>query len=77
MYLGLGAGGEARQVAYRALFRGYFEDRDLEKIRMCLQSGTPLGNDRFREGLERMLEVKVGQAKRGRPKKRVETGEGL
>jgi len=69
MYLGLGADDQARQVAYRTLFRGYFEDRDLEEIGICLQSGTPLGNDRFREEVERMLKVKVGQAKRGRPKK--------
>jgi hypothetical protein len=59
MYLGLGPDEEARQTAYRALFPGYFEDRDLEEIRACLQSGTPLGNDRFREEEEGMLKVKV------------------
>jgi putative transposase len=69
MYLGLGVNDPARQAAYRALFRGYHEGRDVEEIRTCLQSGTPLGNDRFRLEVERMLKVKVGQAKRGRPKK--------
>jgi len=77
MYLGLGADDEARQIAYRALFRGYFDDRDLEEIRNCLQSGTPLGHKRFREEVEPMLKVKVGQAKRGRPRKKVETLKGL
>jgi putative transposase len=44
---------------------------------MCLQSGTPLGNDRFREEVERMLKVKVGHATRGRPKKKVGTQKGF
>jgi putative transposase len=71
MYIGLGADNDTRQVAYRALFRGYFEDRNFQEIRMCLQSGTPLGNDRFREEVERLLKVNVGHAARGRPKKKV------
>jgi len=68
MYQGLGRDEEARQAAYRALFRGYSDERDIGEIRACLQSGTPLGNDRFREEVERMLKVKVGHTKRGRPK---------
>jgi len=70
IYLGLGADEQARQVAYRSLFRGYVPDRDVEDIRTCLQSGTPLGNERFRAEVERMLKVKVGHATRGRPKKK-------
>jgi putative transposase len=54
MCLGLGADERARQVAYRALFRGLVADRDLEDIRTCLQSGTPLGNERFRAEIERI-----------------------
>jgi len=30
-------------------------------------SGTPLGNDKFKEQVERQLSKKIGQAKRGRP----------
>ena len=70
MYLGLGADEESRRTGYRALFDGYFESGNLEEIRACLQTGTPLGNDRFREEVEAMLQVKVGQSKRGRPKKK-------
>jgi putative transposase len=69
MYLGLGTDEPQRRAAYRALFRGYVEDPDMEDIRACLQTGTPLGNDRFRTEIERTLQVKVGQATRGRPKK--------
>jgi len=33
-----------------------------------LQSGTPLGGERFKEQIEQVLNVKVGQVKRGRPR---------
>jgi hypothetical protein len=42
----------------------------LREMRSCLQTGTPLGNERFRE-IERALGVKVGYSARGRPKKPV------
>ncbi len=69
LYLALGLTEKERQVAYRALFKGHIEQRDLEDIRACLQTGTPMGNDRFRAEIERTLQVKVGQSRRGRPKK--------
>jgi putative transposase len=34
-----------------------------------VQTGTPLGNTRFRAQIERALGVKVGYSARGRPKK--------
>ena len=37
----------------------------------CLQTGTPLGNGRFREQIETALGRKVGQSQRGRPRKAV------
>ncbi|VAW86933.1 hypothetical protein MNBD_GAMMA18-954, partial [hydrothermal vent metagenome] len=37
--------------------------------RAAWQSGTPLGNEYFREKIERKLDSKVGQLRRGRPKK--------
>ena len=39
-----------------------------DEMRICLQSGTPLGNDRFKTLIERTLTNKVGQAERGMPR---------
>ena len=42
----------------------------LRDLRSCLQTGTPLGNDRFRARIEQAPGgVKVGYSIRGRPKK--------
>ncbi len=61
-----------RRAAYRELFRGHIDRKDLEGIRACLQTGTPLGNDRFRTQIEQTLKVKIGQPRRGRPKRQKE-----
>ena len=51
------------------LFKAHIDDGDLEDIRASWQSGTPLGNDYFKQKIEAKMAYKVGQAKRGRPKK--------
>jgi putative transposase len=66
--LALAGDANARCAAYRALFRGPVDDRQLGAIRSALQTGTPLGNDRFRARIERALHVKVGYDRRGRPR---------
>jgi putative transposase len=53
--------------AYKELFRGHIDEEDLKDIRSALQTGTPLGNDYFKEKIEKKLKTKVGQARRGRP----------
>ena len=60
----------ARCGAYRALFRGRFDGRQLDGIRSALQTGTPLGDARFRARIERRLDAKVGHDRRGRPRTR-------
>ena len=70
-YQSLGRSKQQRKQAYRALFRHHIEDRELHAIQACWQSGTPLGNERFREKIERRLKTKVGQATRGRPRKTI------
>lgn len=67
-YLALGADGSERQAAYRDLFTGHIDPDMLSDVRACLQTGTPLGNDRFRLQIEQALGVKVGYSTRGRPK---------
>lgn len=68
-YLELGQTAASRQHAYRELFRQSLEPEQVHYIRAAVQTGTPLGNDRFREQIENQLKRKVGHARRGRPKK--------
>ena len=66
-YLALGATPESRQHAYRELFRNSLDTNQIHDIRSAVQTGTPLGNNRFRDQIETALKCKVGQARRGRP----------
>lgn len=69
LYLALGATPEARREAYRAIFATHLDPDLVRDLRACLQTGTPLGNDRFRAQIEQALGVKVGHSTRGRPRK--------
>lgn len=68
LYLQLGKDEAQRCAAYRALFEAHLDSAVLEEMRACLQTGTPLGNVRFKEQIEQALNIKVGHAKRGRPR---------
>jgi putative transposase len=70
MYEALGKSRLARLEAYKALFRAHLEEGVLEDIRSAWKSGTPLGNDFFRQKIEAKLNCKVGQARRGRPSRK-------
>ena len=49
---------------YRHLDPGTLSD-----VRGCLRTGTPRGNDHFRETIEVVLKVEVGDSSKGRPRK--------
>jgi putative transposase len=68
-YRALGRSEVERQEAYRRLFTVHVDDGQLTQIRDAWRTGTPLGNDRFKEAVEAMLGRKIGQVRRGRPKK--------
>jgi putative transposase len=68
-YLALGSSEERRQFAYRKLFDRCEDIEGLERFRAALQTGTPLGDDEFKREVEATLGVKVGFARRGRPRK--------
>ena len=61
---------EERHSRYRSLFENDLAANELELIQNSLQSGTPLGNARFRKHIESVVGRSVGQIKRGRPVKR-------
>jgi len=67
VYRALGRSASERQHTYRALFRTALDPEQIHDIRATVQTGTPLGNDRFREQIEQALGCKVGQARRGKP----------
>ena len=67
MYQKLGKTEALRLATYKALFKAHIDDAELSDIRNAWQTGTPLGNDYFRQKVEEKLGCKVGQAKRGRP----------
>jgi putative transposase len=67
-YLSLGKTHDERQVAYRGLFESAIHPDELDLIRASLHSGTPLGNDRFKQQIESVVGGAVGFNRRGRPK---------
>ncbi len=68
-YRALGDSATERQAAYRDLFTAHLDPILLEQMHACLQTGTPFGNDRFREQIERTLGCDLGYARRGRPRR--------
>lgn len=69
MYQSLGKTDPVRIAAYKVLFQAHLDKGALEEIRAAWQTGTPLGSDVFRQQIEAKLKLKVGQARRGRPRK--------
>lgn len=65
LYQRLGHHPEARQFAYRELFRHQPSGQDIHAIRESLTYNYPLGNDRFREQVEPALGRKVGRSSEG------------
>lgn len=49
----------SRLDAYKTLFRVHIDDDTLKDIRAACQTGTPLGNDYFKEKVERKLKSNV------------------
>ena len=69
LYTQLGRNPLKRREAYKALFKAHIDQEQHDTIQKAYQTGTPLGNDYFREKVERKLKCKVGQDRRGRPSK--------
>lgn len=67
LYKQLGKTVAKRCEAYKDLFKAHLDEDQLKDIRSAWQTGTPLGNEYFKEKIERKLKTKVGQNRRGRP----------
>ena len=68
LYTDLGIDPVQRRDAYKALFKEILDDVRLDAIRRAWRSGTPLGDDRFRERVGGFVGRPVGFARRGRPR---------
>ena len=73
LYLSLGKTKGERLENYRSLFKVHVDEEDINNLRTACQTGTPLGNEYFKKTIERKLNSKIGQARRGRPSKRALT----
>ncbi len=71
LYLGLHRNEGKRREAYRALFRSHTDPEEQSRIHRLSEMGMPLGNDRFQARLEEVTGLRLGQTKRGRPRKQV------
>ncbi|MEM0953188.1 MAG: transposase [Pseudomonadota bacterium] len=69
-YLSLGMACEQRMLTYREMFFRSAGEYEIAEVRACTQTGTPYGNQRFRQQIESALGVRVGHEYRGRPPKR-------
>jgi putative transposase len=72
LYLGLGDDEETRRAAYRELFRIALDDQPLGALRLALNQGQPVGNDRFYREIEAMTGQRRELRKRGRLRKQDE-----
>jgi len=69
LYTQLGADDEERQKAYRSLFRSRLSDETLNNIRLATNKAWVLGNDRFKEQIEKQLGRQVSPKARGGDRK--------
>jgi putative transposase len=70
----LGTSAEDRQQAYRELFRSELDSGELAEIRNTVNSGWPLGSDRFKDEIENALKCAARPPKRGRPARNALSG---
>jgi len=71
-YLQLSSLKEKRLAIYQSMFTELASEDGWQAIRESVQTGTPVGSDRFKQQIEGALGMKVGYSRRGRPRKRTE-----
>jgi putative transposase len=67
--LALGRQEDERRAAYQALFRPELDPKEVEDIRLAVNGGFALGNERFKTEIAAMLGQRVAPGRSGRPKK--------
>jgi len=67
IYKSLGREPEVRSKVYRSLFDREIEEKDISMIRQSALFSVPTGSNRFKKQIEKVVNRKLGYAKRGRP----------
>ncbi len=65
LYQALGSDEQARQTAYRALFKARIDEKDLREIRETTNKSWVLGSERFKSDVERLLQRQAAPKPRG------------
>ena len=68
-YLRLGESNEARQAAYRELFKHQLSENSITEIREATNKAWVLGNDRFKQRIQEQLGRRVEPKARGGDRK--------
>jgi len=69
LYLPVHRNPAKRREAYRALFGVHMDPEEQSRIHRLTEMGMPVGNGRFQARIEELTGLRLGQAKRGRPRK--------
>lgn len=70
-YLRLSKSAAIRQESYRTLFSTRIDTEMTQPIRDALNKGLALGNDQFKDDMEKLAGARVRPAKMGRPRKQI------
>jgi putative transposase len=68
LYLELGSTPQERQQAYRKIFEKLINDKKFLEVRTTVSGGIVLGEDWFKDEVERIALQRVLAGKRGRPR---------
>jgi len=71
-YLDLDKNATVRQAMYRSLFQAHIDEKTLEAIRQATQKGWALGNNRFKDEIEQLLQRRTRPLGRGGDHRSVE-----
>ena len=68
-YLRLGRSEDTRQAAYRQLFKHHIAESSMDEIREATNKAWILGNDRFKQRIQKQIERRVEPSVRGGDRK--------
>ena len=68
-YKRLGKSESERQAAYRQLFKHHLSESSMDEIREATNKAWVLGNDRFKQRIQKQLERRVAPNERGGDRK--------
>ena len=74
VYKALGKVPKERQSAYRTLFRGRMAEKTLTEIRECTNKAWVLGNDKFKQDIEKMANRRIQSSGHGGDRKSKSSG---